>query len=320
MLNRRILRIKAFKELFAIEMSKDKSLAIAQKELDAALESTRDLYLFMLASIVPLTNVAKDRIAQTSRKINKTEQEKNPNFKFAENALAVLFDQDPDFNKIVKKRGLDNWGAYDLILRKIYASIQTKEYFLNYMASAERSLKEDCRLFIRIFEEEFVDREDFDVALEDMNLYWNDDLAYSLTCCCKTLESIAKGAQWSLPDLYLSDASKAMDDDNAFVHKLLQEAYLNYDKYFEAITSAVPNWDSDRLVGTDIAIIVTALAEIVYFPNIPLKVSINEYVEISKYYSTINSKVFVNGLLNKIIKNMLSTGEIVKSGRGLVEN
>lgn len=304
MLNRRILRIKAFKELFAIEMSKDKSLAIAQKELDAALESTRDLYLFMLASIVPLTNVAKDRIAQTSRKINKTEQEKNPNFKFAENALAVLFDQDPDFNKIVKKRGLDNWGAYDLILRKIYASIQTKEYFLNYMASAERSLKEDCRLFVRIFEEEFVDREDFDVALEDMNLYWNDDLAYSLTCCCKTLESIAKGAQWSLPDLYLSDASKAMDDDNAFVHKLLQEAYLNYDKYFEAITSAVPNWDSDRLVGTDIAIIVTALAEIVYFPNIPLKVSINEYVEISKYYGSPRSSVFVNGVLDTLSKKV----------------
>ena len=304
MLNRRILRIKAFKELFAIEMSKDKSLAIAQKELDAALESTRDLYLFMLASIVPLTNVAKDRIAQTSRKINKTEQEKNPNFKFAENALAVLFDQDPDFNKIVKKRGLDNWGAYDLILRKIYASIQTKEYFLNYMASAEHSLKEDCRLFIRIFEEEFVDREDFDVALEDMNLYWNDDLAYSLTCCCKTLESIAKGAQWSLPDLYLSDASKAMDDDNAFVHKLLQEAYLNYDKYFEAITSAVPNWDSDRLVGTDIAIIVTALAEIVYFPNIPLKVSINEYVEISKYYGSPRSSVFVNGVLDTLSKKV----------------
>lgn len=304
MLNRRILRIKAFKELFAIEMSKDKSLAIAQKELDAALESTRDLYLFMLASIVPLTNVAKDRIAQTSRKINKTEQEKNPNFKFAENALAVLFDQDPDFNKIVKKRGLDNWGAYDLILRKIYASIQTKEYFLNYMASSERSLKEDCRLFIRIFEEEFVDREDFDVALEDMNLYWNDDLAYSLTCCCKTLESIAKGAQWSLPDLYLSDASKAMDDDNAFVHKLLQEAYLNYDKYFEAITSAVPNWDSDRLVGTDIAIIVTALAEIVYFPNIPLKVSINEYVEISKYYGSPRSSVFVNGVLDTLSKKV----------------
>ena len=304
MLNRRILRIKAFKELFAIEMSKDKSLAIAQKELDAALESTRDLYLFMLASIVPLTNVAKDRIAQTSRKINKTEQEKNPNFKFAENALAVLFDQDPDFNKIVKKRGLDNWGAYDLILRKIYASIQTKEYFLNYMASVERSLKEDCRLFIRIFEEEFVDREDFDVALEDMNLYWNDDLAYSLTCCCKTLESIAKGAQWSLPDLYLSDASKALDDDNAFVHKLLQEAYLNYDKYFEAITSAVPNWDSDRLVGTDIAIIVTALAEIVYFPNIPLKVSINEYVEISKYYGSPRSSVFVNGVLDTLSKKV----------------
>lgn len=304
MLNRRILRIKAFKELFAIEMSQEKSLVQARKELDAALESTRDLYLFMLAGIAPLTAVAKDRINQLSKKINKTEEEKNPNMKFVNNSLAVLLGQDPDFQKIIKKRGLDNWGAFDLILRKVYASIQTKDYYKKYMASAESSLMEDCKLFCRIFEEEFVDREDFEVALEDMSLYWNDDLAYSLTCCCKTLEQIGKGGRWTLPNLYLSDGSSSMEDDNAFVHKLLQEAFMNYDRFYEAVSGAVPNWDSDRLVGTDIAIIVTALAEIVYFPQIPLKVSINEYVEISKYYGTPKSSVFVNGILDTLSKKV----------------
>lgn len=304
MLNRRILRIKAFKELFAIEMSQGCSLAMAQKELDASLESTRDLYLFMLAGIAPLTAVAQDRINQLSKKINKTEEEKNPNLKFVNNSLAPLLSQDPDFQKIVKKRGLDNWGAFDLILRKVYASIQTKDYFKEYMSAPGSSLKEDCKLFCRIFEEEFVDREDFETALEDMSLYWNDDLAYSLTCCCKTLEQIGKGAAWSLPKLYLSDTSRNMDDDNAFVHKLLQEAFMNYEKYYEAVSTAVPNWDSDRLVGTDIAIIITALAEIVYFPEIPLKVSMNEYVEISKYYGTPKSSVFVNGILDTLSKKV----------------
>lgn len=302
MLNRRILRIKAFKELFAIEMSQDKSLANARKELDMALESTRDLYLFMLAGIPAITAIAQDRINQLKKKINKTEEEKNPNLKFANNALSQIFAQDPDFQKIIKKKGLDNWGAFDLILRKIYASIQEKDYFKTYMSNPQTSLKEDCALFSRIFEQEFVDREDFEVALEDMSLYWNDDLAYSLTCCCKSLETMAKGQAWSLPDLYLSDGNKNMEDDDVFVHTLLREAFANYDKFYNAIASAVPNWDSDRLVGTDIALIITALAEIVSFPNIPLKVSINEYVEISKYYGTAKSSVFVNGILDTLSK------------------
>lgn len=302
MLNRRILRIKAFKELFAIEMLQGTSLTAVQKELDASLESTRDLYLFMLAGIAPLTAIAQDRINQLQKKINKTEAEKNPNLKFVNNALAPIFAQDPDFQKIIKKKGLDKWGAFDLILRKIYASMQEKEYFQAYMNSGTSSLKEDCALFVKIFEEEFVDREDFEVALEDLSLYWNDDLAYSLTCCCKTLGEIAKGRAWRLPNLYLSDGSSNMDDDNVFVHKLLREAYTNYDRYYEAVSHAVPNWDSDRLVGTDIAIIITALAEIAHFPEIPLKVTINEYVEISKYYGTPKSSVFVNGILDTLAK------------------
>lgn len=303
MLNRRILRIKAFKELFAIEMLSGKSLADALKELDVAIESTRDLYLFMLSSISALTAVANDRFAQLQKKINKTDDEKNPNLKFAQNSLAQLLDSDPDFQKIIKKKGF-NWGAYDLILKKVYASMQTKDYFAAYMADQERSLKADCKLFVKVFEEEFVDREDLVLALEDLSIYWNDDLAYSLTCCCKTLESIAVGKPWALPDLFLSDGNKNMDDDREFVHKLLSFAYADFDKFSAAISASVPNWDKERLVGTDIALIVTALAEIVHFKNIPVNVSINEYVEISKYYGTPKSSIFVNGILDTLSKKV----------------
>ena len=155
------------------------SLAQANKELEAALESTRDLYLFMLASIPALTDTAMARFEQLKLKVNKTEQEKNPNMKFACNSLAAYFRQDPDFNKIISKKKLD-WGAYDLILKKIYASIQTKPYYTQYMASQGTSLAEDCALFCRIFEEEFVDRDDLELALEDLSIYWNDDLYYEV--------------------------------------------------------------------------------------------------------------------------------------------
>lgn len=284
-------------------MLPDKSLSAARKELDLSIESTRDLYLFMLSSVCAITAAAREKFNQLQKKINKTEEEKHPNLKFIENSLAPLLEEDVDFCKLLKKKGL-SWGAYDLIIKKIYASMQTKDYFAAYMAAPERSLSDDCRLFIHVFEEEFVDREDLATALEDLSIYWNDDLAYALTWCCKTAESLGKGAAWSLPPLYLSDMRKGMDDDNAFVHKLLNESYANYDKFSAIISESVPNWDKDRLVGTDIALIVTALSEIVSFSDIPVNVSINEYVEISKYYGTPKSSTFVNGLLDTLSKKV----------------
>lgn len=303
MLNRRILRIKAFKELFAIELSTNPTLGTALEELDAALVSTRDLYLFMMGSIPALTSVAKERFALLQKKINKTEEERNPNLKFAENALAANLEADPDFKKIYRKR-CEEWGAYDLILKEIYASIQTKPWFAAYMANPERSLKEDCELFIHIFEEEFVDREDLAEALENLNIYWNDDLPYSLSWCCRSLDDMAKGEGWSLPYLYMSRYNPSLDDDEKFVHKLMTESYANYDRYLALINESVPNWDQDRLVATDIALIATALAEIEHFPSIPTNVSINEYVEISKFFGTPNSSRFVNGLLDTLSKKL----------------
>lgn len=303
MLNRRILRIKAFKELFAIEMLPEKSLSAARKELDASLESTRDLYLFMLSSVCAITSAAREKFNQLQLKINKTEEEKHPNLKFIENSLAPLLEEDVDFQKLLKKKGL-SWGAYDLIIKKIYASMQTRDYFAEYMADPERSLCADCRLFIHVFEEEFVDREDLETALEDLSIYWNDDLAYALTWCCRSVESLAKGSAWSLPPLYLSDMRKGMEDDDVFVHKLLNESYANYDKFSSIISESVANWDRDRLVGTDIALIVTALSEIVSFSDIPVNVSINEYVEIAKYYGTPKSSTFVNGILDTLSKKV----------------
>lgn len=303
MLNRRILRIKAFKELFAIEMLPDKTLAQARKELDTATESTRDLYLFMMGLVPALTDMAKNRLEQSKLKVNKSEEDLNPNLKFIENSLAQILKDDPDFGKLYKKRGFC-WDQYDILLRNILKSMQQKEYFQKYMADQSRSLLQDCQLFTKVFEEELVDREDLEHILEDMSIWWNDDLAYSLTWCCRSLEEISVSGRWSLPVLYASDKDSAKDDDRLFVHKLLETAYLNYDKFTAAVAKSVPNWDSDRIVATDLALIVTGLAEIVAFPNIPVNVSINEYVEISKFYGTAKSSTFVNGILDNLSKQV----------------
>ena len=319
MLNRRILRIKAFKTLYGSVLSGDMSLQQAEVNLEASCEAARDLYVYMLGVVAPLTKVAGEKIEAARTKFNPTEEERNPNTKFAENSLAVLLDEDIDFQKVFNKKKF-TWTQYDLVLKKIYSSIQEKDYFKSYMASPERSLAEDCRLFTRIFEEEFVDCEELESLLEEKSIHWNDDLAYSLTWCCKTLKALAKGERWSLLPLYQSEllSGEGVESDKYFVRKLLQASFAGYEKYSAMIAESVTGWEKDRLFQTDVVLIAMGLAEVVTFPTIPIKVTMNEYVEISKYYGTPKSRSFVNGLLDKLVAKLDEEGLIKKEGKGLL--
>ena len=319
MLNRRILRIKAFKVIYSSVLAGNMSLSQAESQLEISCEATRDLYIYMLGIISPLTKIAKDRIEAAKAKFNPTAEEKNPNMKFAENALAVLIDSDQDFQKVFKKKKFD-WSQYDLLLKKVMTSVASKEYFAEYMASPERSLAEDCKLFTRIYEEEFEDCVELEKLLEDKSLYWNDDLAYSLTWCCTTLKNLAKGESWSLIPLYQSEMLKGdgVESDKFFVRKLLQASFAGYEKYSAMVAESVTGWEKERLFSTDVVLITMGLAEAVSFPTIPVKVTMNEYVEISKFYGTPKSRSFVNGLLDKLVQQLANEGQINKEGKGLL--
>lgn len=319
MLNRRILRIKAFKVLYSSVLAENMSLAQAEAQLELSCEATRDLYIYMLGIVSPLTRIAQDRIEAAKSKFNPTEEERNPNMKFAENALAKLLDEDADFQKVYKKKKFD-WTQYDLFLKKVMNSIVSKEYYAEYMASDKRSLAEDCKLFTRIFEEEFVDSEELERILEDKSLYWNVDLAYSLTWCCKTLKNLAKGESWSLIPLYQSEllTGEGVESDKLFVRKLLQASFAGYEKYSAMVAESVSGWEKERLFSTDVVLIVMGLAEAVTFPSIPVKVTMNEYVEISKFFGTPKSRSFVNGLLDSLVQKLVNEGKVAKEGKGLL--
>ncbi len=319
MLNRRILRIKAFKVLYSNMLAGNGSLVEAQVQLEQSCEAVRDLYIYMMGIISPLTRLARERIEIAKTKFNPTEEEKHPNMKFADNALARIMDEDPDFQKLFEKKKF-SWEQYDLFLKKVLNSVFTRKYYVDYMAAPESSLKADCRLFVKIFEEEFVDSEELAQILEDMSIWWNDDLAYALTWCCHSVEAIGKGARWELPALYQSDMKSGLDveSDKLFVTRLLQAAYTKYPELSALVYENVEGWDKDRLFLPDVALIVMGLAEAEAFPTIPLKVSINEYVEISKYYGTQKSRSFVNGLLDKLMQRLEADGKIRKEGKGLL--
>lgn len=319
MLNRRILRIKAFKVLYSFAENPSMTLPEAEAMLEASCEATRSLYLFMLGIIPCLTSEARTRIENARNKFNPTEEERNPNMKFTRNLFSPILERDPDFQKIIARRNL-SWEPYDAFVRSVYDSICTKDYYREYMSSSDEcTLGEDAGLFTRIFEEEFVDNEELERILEDISILWCDDLAYSLSVCCDTFKSFARGERWSLPPMYRSEIlqarNKNVDSDKAFVYKLLRTAYTCYDKYAPLVADSTSQWEKDRLFTTDTVLIVMGLAEAKAFPAMPLRVTINEYVEISKYYSTPKSRSFVNGLLDRLIKAQIEKGDIVKTGK-----
>lgn len=318
MLNRRILRIKAFKVLYANILAGNSSLAQAETQLDQSCEATRDLYLYMLSVVPALTQIARDRIDAAKTKLRPTEEDLNPNMKFADNALAKLIAEDVDLNKLLAKKKF-SWAQYDLILKKVMTSVASKEYFQKYMESDKVSLAEDCKLFTKIFEEEFVDLEELEMMLEEKSLYWNDDLAYALTWCCRSFKDFAAGKSWSMLPLYQSDMLEGPDveSDNRFVHKLLQSSYAAYEKYAAMVAESVTGWERERLFSTDVVLIAMGLAEAVTFSEIPVKVTLNEYVEIAKFYGTPKSRAFVNGLLDRLIQKLAEDGTIAKKGKGL---
>ena len=319
MLNRRILRIKAFKTLYGSVLSDNMSLSQAESQLEVACEATRDLYLYMLGIVSPLTAIARERLQAAQAKFNPTEEERNPNMKFVENELAKLLDADVDFKKIFSKKKY-GWQQYDLFLKKVVSSVMSKEYFAEYMASPEKSLKQDCELFTKIFEEEFVDSVELESILEEKSLHWYEDLPYALSWCCRTFKDFAKGQGFSMPPLYQSELMSGADveSDKYFVRKLLQASYAGYERYSAMVAGAVAGWEKERLFSTDVVLIVMGLAEVATVPTIPVKVSINEYVEIAKHFGTPKSRSFVNGLLDRLVQTMTEEGQVVKTGKGLL--
>ena len=312
MLSRRLIRIKAFKTLFAYIGSESDNVGAAQKALLESCDKVKDLYYFMLNITSSLVRVAEEKIAVGMRKFHPTEAEANPNYKFVRNRFAALLSEDPEFGRICQKRGL-TWGEYEPFVRHVYNSMLTKEYYQEYMASGEDSFEEDCRLFSCIFEDEFEDNEELDSILEDMSLLWVDDLAYALNVIIAGIDETRRKKRIVHPNTFLKE------DDKEFALRLLTESILRYEECFKLLEGHLDNWNSDRLVSTDATLIVMGVTEAVVFPTIPIKVTINEYVEIAKYYSTPNSRIFVNGILDRIIQEKVGSGEIVKQGRGLFE-
>jgi N utilization substance protein B len=209
-----------------------------------------------------------------------------------------------------------SWINNPEVVKNIYNSLREKKYFQDYLGKETCTYNDDKDLLLNIIEDCFPTMAPLELVLEEISIFWNDDIDFILNMVHKTIKSFKEtdGSEKKLMPLYKND------DDLDFTKKLFRKTYLNFEEYNELIKKHSQNWDFDRIAIMDILIMRMALAEILEFPSIPVKVSLNEYIEIAKDYSTTNSNTFINGILDNIVKDLKNTKRIAKTGRGLIDN
>lgn len=313
MLTRRLIRIKVFKLLFSYNYNRDISFSHIDNELIKSCEATLEQYYFVLNLFVALKNVAEEKIEVGLKKFKPTPQELNPNRRFVENSVIELISKSGVARELSNDQKL-SWENHLPFVKKLYATISEKEYFKEYMSFERVTRKRTIELLIEILEEELIDNDELDSILEDINFYWTDDLTFVVDSISDSLRGIKDLRHASLPEPSIFFE----EEDRGYALQLLNRAIENYDSYQDLLSQYLLNWKSERVALSDSILIIMGITEALHFPSIPIKVTINEYVELSKYYSTPNSREFVNGLLDKIVTAMVQNGEIQKSGRGLV--
>jgi N utilization substance protein B len=313
MISRRLLRIKALMVLYAFNRREDGDLALAEKELIFSIGKTYDLYHYLLLLIVELADLASEKIEIALQKNIPSAQDLNPNRKFIENAMVKQLRENTDLGKYVNDNKLSFTKNPD-VPRTLYNSLITWEPFLEYMKSDEQTYQSDKKIIIRLVTELFALSDDLLAGFEEQSIYWNDDMDYVSAMVEKTLKKFKAGTgeKYSLMPLYKNE------EDREYAMILFRKAVLRGKECSELIDKNTTNWEVERIALMDTLVMQLAITEIIEFPEIPVKVTLNEYIEISKYYCTSKSSTFVNGILDKVVREMRETGMFKKAGRGLV--
>ncbi|MBN1951489.1 MAG: transcription antitermination protein NusB [Bacteroidales bacterium] len=308
------MRIKIMQALYAYyKHNGGSSLKNSEKELSLSITKTYDLYHYLLLLIIDVNDYARARIDLARTKKIPTQEDLNPNTKFADNLIVEQLRINKRLLDYAEKRKL-NWSDSPELIRGIFLYLTQSEVYKNYMASPTRSYKEDRDFINSVFSGIISGYEPLSQSLEEQSIYWNDELEFVVGIIIKTLKKFKneEGEDASLMPLY-----KNPEDEN-FSVRLLRKVVLKYDEYLPMIKQFSKNWEIDRIAFLDILLMEMAIAEAVEFPQIPVKVTLNEYLEIAKFYSTSKSNVFLNGILDKVFNHLKENNKIVKTGRGLI--
>lgn len=306
MINRELIRTKIVQLTYAYYQNGSKNIENAEKELLLSLSKAYDLYNLLLDLIVAVTKEETQRVEQLSVR-NKREGKEEPSTKFIFNRFAVQLQENKALNSFNEDKNM-SWNNDKDFVRSLCNKIEQSDTYKEYMASPESDYEADREVWRKLYRQLIEDNEDLDHLLEEKSLYWNDDKEVVDTFVLKTIKRFdpkAKGNQDLLPEY-------KDEDDREFARKLFRATILNANEYQRYMSEASRNWDFSRLAYMDIVIMQIAIAELLNFPNIPVSVTINEYVDMAKRYSTPRSGGYINGMLDAIARHLVDTGKLLK--------
>jgi len=313
MISRRQLRIKALQSLYAYYTTGSEDMKRSEKELHFNIEKAYELYHYLLLLIIDVMLYAESRIEIARNKRIPTQEDLHPNTRFINNRLIEQLRNNSQLLRFVEQHKL-NWANHPELIKEVYTRLIESEEYEAYMNGEEPGYVEDKRLVTFIYTHIIYTSERLDSILEEQSIYWNDDLEFITSMIVKTFKKFKEDDG---PDKLLMDLYKNKEDTD-YVVRLFRQTILHRDEYVEYIKQNTRNWDLDRIAFMDILIMQIAIAELIAFQSIPTKVTLNEYLEISKFYSTNKSNVFINGVLDKVLMQLKEEKKISKAGRGLI--
>jgi transcription antitermination protein NusB len=312
-LNRRHIRIKVMQAIYAMHQSGSDDLEKQEKFLQVSLENILDLYLIMLSSIVEIRKKEIEYITIAQKKHLATPEERNPSQRFVNNPILVALEESNALNIAFEARKINNWQANDDTILLLLQDIKQSDLYQKYMAKKTVTFEEERFFVVDMFSELIAPNEKLYSYLEDYKLTWVDDIPVVNTQIQKQLRHLLADA-----DLIKVPAIYKDDEDKDFASALFRKTVLNESELAKEFSDKTPNWDIERIAELDTIILKMAICEFLKFPSIPLKVTINEYLELAKEYSTPKSSLFINGILDNLVKELQKNNRVNKTGRGLI--
>ena len=313
MLNRRHIRVKVMQSIYAMHQHQSDNLDKEEKFLLQSIENTQNLYLLLLSALIEIKKKEEEYIDLASKKHLATKEERNPNLKFINNKVLVLLSESEALETALDDHNINNWKLNDDIILGLIDTIKESELYQNYMQKPVGNFEDDKKFIVDLYTEVIAPSDRLYDYLEDNKLTWLDDLPAINTLIVKQIKQL-KGEHDTLviPKVYKDE------DDKEFVKNLFRKTVLNELELSKEYIDKTPNWDVERIAEIDTIILKMAICELLKFPSIPTKVTINEYLEIAKEYSTPKSSIFINGILDNLVKEFEKDKRLVKSGRGLL--
>lgn len=312
MINRRHIRVKVMQSAYALLQSKSDNLTKEEKFVYHSIDKMYDLYALLLRLLVEVKNMEKSHIKISQKKFLATPEELKPNKKFIDNQVFKIIEESVSLNDFLETHSLNNWELDDEYIKEIWKLTKESDLYVSYMEKEESNFQTDKEFIVALYKTIIAPNDKLAEYFEGETISWVDDIPFVNTWIVKTLNGLKPNQSLQLGNLYKDD------DDRDFVVELFRKVVLNHKEYEKEIEDKTPNWDTDRIADIDMLLIKMAMTEFLNFPSIPTRVSINEYIEISKDYSTEKSSYFINGVLDKILKDFTASKKINKIGRGLM--